>query len=201
MSFYIFKSISYIIDLYRGNIEREKNFINFAVFVSFFPILLSGPIERSGPLLSQIRNPSKIKGTDLTDGLSLFITGLFKKVALADQLGLYVDKIYQTPLEFQSAALFLATFAYGLQLYFDFSGYTDMARGISRMMGFDIMLNFNNPYLATGLRDFWRRWHISLSSWFRDYLYIPLGGNRFGKLNTYKNIIITMAVLGLWHSE
>ena len=199
LSFYIFKSISYVVDLYHRNIEREKNFLNFAVFVSFFPILLAGPIERAGPLLAQIRSPSKIKGADISDGLSLFITGLFKKVAIADQLALYVNTVYGKPSEFQSAALLLATFAFGWQLYFDFSGYSDMARGISRMMGFDIMLNFNNPYLATGLRDFWRRWHISLSSWFRDYLYIPLGGNRKGKFNTYKNIIITMAVLGLWH--
>jgi D-alanyl-lipoteichoic acid acyltransferase DltB (MBOAT superfamily) len=115
---------------------------------------------------------------DITDGLSLFITGLFKKVALADQLVLYVNSVYDKPSEFQSASLLLATFAYGWQLYFDFSGYSDMARGISRMMGFDIMLNFNNPYLATGLRDFWRRWHISLSSWFRDYLYISSGNRR-----------------------
>lgn len=199
LSFYIFKSISYVIDLHRGNIERERNFLNFAVFVSFFPILLAGPIQRPGPLLEQIRNPSKINWMDLTDGLSLFITGLFKKVALADQLVLYVNSVYDKPSEFQSASLLLATFAYGWQLYFDFSGYSDMARGISRMMGFDIMLNFNNPYLATGLRDFWRRWHISLSSWFRDYLYIPLGGNRKGQFNTYRNILITMAILGLWH--
>jgi alginate O-acetyltransferase complex protein AlgI len=199
LSFYIFKSISYVVDCYRGDVKRESSFLNHAVFVSFFPILLAGPIERAGSLLAQIRKPSKISSRDIADGLSLFITGLFKKVALADQLALYVDKIYSSPGQYQSASLLLATFAFGWQLYFDFSGYSDMARGLARMMGFDIMLNFNNPYLATGLRDFWRRWHISLSSWFRDYLYIPLGGNKNGKFNTYRNIVITMAALGLWH--
>ena len=199
LSFYIFKSIGYTIDCYRGDVERESNFVRHAVFVSFFPILLAGPIARAGNLLPQLRKNLRISSRDIADGLSLFIVGLFKKIALADCLALYVDKVYDAPAQYQSAALLLATFAFAWQIYFDFSGYTDMARGIARMMGFRIMLNFNNPYLASGLGDFWRRWHISLSTWFRDYLYIPLGGNRRGKFNTYRNLFLTMMVAGLWH--
>ena len=199
ISFYIFKSIGYVIDYYRGDVEREKNFIRHATFVSFFPILMLGPIERAGSLLPQLRKTPKISKQDIADGFSLFIVGLFKKVALADYLVLYVDKIYDAPGEYQSPALILATFAFSWQIYFDFSGYTDMARGVARMMGFRLMLNFNNPYLATGLGDFWSRWHISLSSWFKDYVYIPLGGNRKGKFNTYKNMFLTMVISGLWH--
>jgi alginate O-acetyltransferase complex protein AlgI len=199
LSFYIFKSIGYAIDCYRGDVERESNFVRHAVFVSFFPILLAGPIERAAELLPQLRKNLEISGRDIADGLSLFIVGLFKKIALADCLALYVDKVYDAPTQYQSAALLLATFAFAWQIYFDFSGYTDMARGIARMMGFHIMLNFNNPYLANGLGDFWRRWHISLSTWFRDYLYVPLGGNRRGKFNTYRNMFLTMVVAGFWH--
>jgi D-alanyl-lipoteichoic acid acyltransferase DltB (MBOAT superfamily) len=199
LSFYIFKSIGYAIDCYRGEVEREVNIIRHGAFVSFFPILLAGPVERAKNLLGQLRESLKISGQDVADGFSLFIVGLFKKVALADCLALYVDTVYDTPGEYQSAALILATFAFGWQIYFDFSGYSDMARGIGRMMGFRIMLNFNSPYLADSFSDFWRRWHISLSSWFRDYVYIPLGGNRKGKFNTYRNIFVTMLLLGFWH--
>jgi len=200
LSFYIFQSMSYTIDFYRGSIERETSFIRYAAFVSLFPRLLAGPIERAKNLLGQLRKTPKISGPDIADGLSLFLVGFFKKVALADYLALYVNKVYDVPQDFQSPALLLATFMFGWQLYFDFSGYTDMARGIARMMGIRLMLNFNNPYLAAGLSDFWRRWHISLSSWFRDYLYIPLGGNRKGTFNTYRNIFLVMVLSGLWHA-
>lgn len=199
LSFYIFQSMSYTIDYYRGNIERETSLIRYATFVSLFPRLLAGPIERAGNLLTQLHKKPAVSVQDVSDGLSLFIAGLFKKVALADYLALYVDKIYSTPDRFQSPALMLATVLFCWQIYFDFSGYTDMARGIARMMGFRLMLNFNNPYLATGLGDFWSRWHISLSSWFKDYVYIPLGGNRKGRFNTYKNMFLTMVISGLWH--
>ena len=199
LSFYIFQSMSYTIDYYRGNIERERSLIRYAAFVSLFPRLLAGPIERAGNLLPQLRKEPRVSVQDVSDGLSLFIVGLFKKVALADYLALYVDKVYSTPDKFQSPALILATFLFCWQIYFDFSGYTDMARGVARMMGFRLMLNFNNPYLATGLGDFWSRWHISLSTWFKDYVYIPLGGNRRGKFNTYKNMFLTMVISGLWH--
>lgn len=199
ISFYTFQAISYTIDFYRGKVEREKSFVRFAAFVSLFPRLLAGPIERAGNILPQLAEKPKISRENISDGFSLFIVGIFKKVALADYLKLYVDGIYEAPEFAGSLALILATFAFAWQIYFDFSGYTDMARGIARMMGFNLMLNFNNPYLATGLGEFWGRWHISLSSWFKDYLYIPLGGNRRGTFNTYRNIFITMTVSGLWH--
>lgn len=199
ISFYTFQSMSYTIDFYRGKIEREKSFIRFATFVSLFPQLVAGPIERARNLLPQLRSNPSITSRDIGDGLSLFIVGLFKKVALADYLALFVDRIYDVPNLHDGPALLLATFAFSWQIYFDFSGYTDMARGIGRMMGFRLMLNFNNPYLADGLGDFWKRWHISLSTWFRDYVYIPLGGNRKGKLNTYRNMVLAMLISGLWH--
>jgi len=199
ISFYVFQSMSYTIDYYRGNIDREKSIIAYAAFVSLFPRLVAGPIERARNLLPQLHKTPKVSLQNVADGLSLFIVGLFKKVALADYLALYVDNIYAAPEQYKSAALILATFLFCWQIYFDFSGYTDMARGIARMMGFNLMLNFNNPYLATGLSDFWARWHISLSSWFKDYVYIPLGGNRKGTFNTYRNMFLTMVISGLWH--
>ena len=199
ISFYIFQSMSYTIDYYRGNIERETSLIRYATFVSLFPRLVAGPIERAKNLLPQLHKTPKVSIQDIADGLSLFVVGFFKKVALADYMALYVDKVYDAPEQFQAPALVLATFLFSWQIYFDFSGYTDMARGVARMMGFRLMLNFNNPYLATGLGDFWSRWHISLSSWFKDYVYIPLGGNRKGKFNTYRNMFLTMVISGLWH--
>jgi D-alanyl-lipoteichoic acid acyltransferase DltB (MBOAT superfamily) len=199
ISFYVFQSMSYTIDFYRGQIERERSFVRYATFVSLFPQLVAGPIERASNLLPQLRGAARIKRQDVSDGLSLFVVGLFKKIALADYLALYVDPIYASPDSYRAPALLLATFAFAWQIYFDFSGYTDMARGIGRMLGIRLMLNFNNPYLATGLGDFWRRWHISLSTWFRDYVYIPLGGNRHGELRTYVNMVLTMLLSGLWH--
>jgi alginate O-acetyltransferase complex protein AlgI len=200
ISFYTFQSMSYSIDLYRGKIEVEKNFIRFAAFVALFPQLVAGPIERAKNLLPQLRGvaPTVTMG-NVAEGLSLFMVGLFKKMAIADFLALYVDKVYGAPGEFDGVSLLVATYAFAWQIYFDFSGYTDMARGCAKAMGIDLMINFNKPYLATGLGDFWKRWHISLSSWFGDYVYIPLGGNRHGAFNTYKNMILTMLIAGLWH--
>ncbi len=199
ISFFTFQAMSYSIDYYRGKVECEPSFIRFATFVSLFPQLVAGPIERASTLLPQLKGKPQIYKENITDGLSLFFTGLFKKIALADYLALYVDSVYTAPQFYDGAALLMATFAFSWQIYFDFSGYTDMARGIARMMGFNLMLNFNNPYLATGLGDFWNRWHISLSTWFKDYVYIPLGGNRMGTLNTYKNMFLTMVISGFWH--
>ncbi|MBM3239878.1 MBOAT family protein [Candidatus Poribacteria bacterium] len=199
ISFYTFHAMSYTIDFYRGNIPKEPSFIRFATFIALFPQLVAGPIVRAGDMLPQLTGKPEIRKENITDGLSLFFVGLFKKVALADYLALYVDKVYAAPALFDGLSLVLATFAFGWQIYFDFSGYTDMARGIARLMGFNLKLNFNNPYLATSLGDFWNRWHISLSSWFKDYLYIPLGGNRKGQFNTYKNMFLTMVISGLWH--
>lgn len=199
LSFYIFQSLSYTIDYYRGNVAKETSLLRYATFVALFPRLLAGPIERAKNLLPQLHKTPEVRTEDITDGLSMFVVGLFKKVALADYLALYVNKVYAAPDQFQSPALILATFLFAWQIYFDFGGYTDMARGIARMMGFRLMLNFNNPYLAASLGEFWSRWHISLSSWFKDYLYIPLGGNRKGTYNTYRNMFIVMVISGLWH--
>ena len=199
ISFYTFQSMSYTIDFYRGNIAREPSFVRFATFVTFFPQLVAGPIERAKTLLPQFSKRPRVTVADICDGVSLFLVGLFKKVSLANYLGLYVDRIYSEAATQGGAALALATFAFGWQIYFDFSGYTDMARGVARCMGFRLMLNFRNPYLAVSLADFWSRWHISLSTWFRDYLYIPLGGNRVGSLKFCRNLLITFIVSGLWH--
>jgi alginate O-acetyltransferase complex protein AlgI len=199
LSFYVFLSLGYTIDCYRGHVSRERNFLRHATFVALFPQLLAGPIERARHLLPQLRGTPRITWNDVAEGLSLFVVGLFKKIALADYLAMYVSPVYNAPDEYQAPALLLATFAFAWQIYFDFSGYTDMARGIARLMGIRLMLNFDNPYLATGLGDFWRRWHISLSTWFRDYVYIPLGGNRRGEVRTYVNMALTMLISGLWH--
>ena len=199
LSFYLLQSLGYVIDNYRGAAERETSLLRYAVSLSFFPKLLAGPIERANRFLPQLRKRRDVTVRDFTDGLSMFVVGLFKKIALADYFALYVAKVYSAPGDFQGPALILATFLFSWQIYFDFSGYTDMARGIARMMGIRLMLNFNNPYLATSLGDFWRRWHISLSSWFKDYVYIPLGGNRKGTFRTYRNVFLTMVISGLWH--
>ena len=199
ISFYTFQSMSYTIDYYRGKIAAERNLLRFAAYVSLFPQLVAGPIERAASLLPQLARAPRIAWHDVTDGLSLFTLGLFKKVALANYLALYVDRVYAAPQSQSAAALLVATFFFAWQIYFDFSGYTDMARGIARAMGIDLMLNFNKPYLATDLGDFWRRWHISLSTWFRDYVYIPLGGNRGDAARTYFNIFLTMVISGVWH--
>ncbi len=208
ISFHTFQSMSYTIDAYFGVIQTEHNFIRFLTFVSFFPQLVAGPIERAHNLLPQLQGTPTITAQRISDGLSLFLVGLFKKVALADYLAKYVDQIYGDPnSEFiqailqsqQAPALILATVAFGWQIYFDFSGYTDMARGIAEMMGFRLMLNFNNPYAATGLGDFWNRWHISLSTWFKDYVYFPLGGSRGTLWETYRNMFLTMVISGIWH--
>src|SRR5437773_10453557 len=199
ISFFTFQSLSYTIDFYLGNVQRERNFLRFATFVCFFPQLMAGPIERARHLLPQFHQFPPIRLQNFTDGASLFLVGLFKKLALANYLANYVERVYDDPKAFGAPALILATVAFGWQILFDFSGYTDMARGVARLLGFNLILNFNNPYLATGLGEFWSRWHIGLSSWFRDYLYIPLGGNRSGTLTTYRNLFITFFISGIWH--
>jgi len=199
ISFFTFQSLSYTIDFYFGKMCRERNFLRFATFVCFFPQLMAGPIERARHLLPQFQRFPAIRLQNFTDGASLFLVGLFKKMALANYLSLYVERVYENPRAVGAPALIAATAAFGWQIFFDFSGYTDMARGVAKLMGFDLILNFNNPYLATGLGEFWSRWHISLSSWFRDYVYIPLGGNRNGTLNTYRNLLLTFLLSGFWH--
>ncbi|MCL5098167.1 MAG: MBOAT family protein [Candidatus Omnitrophica bacterium] len=199
ISFFTFQSMSYTIDFYLGKVRRERNFVRFATFVCFFPQLMAGPIERAKHLLPQLYQFPAFRWENITDGLSLFLVGLFKKLALANYLSLYVERVYDNPGAFRAPALILATVAFGWQIFFDFSGYTDMARGVARLLGFDLMLNFNNPYLATGLGEFWSRWHISLSTWFRDYVYIPLGGNRNGVSSMYRNLFLTFFISGIWH--
>jgi len=199
ISFFTFQSISYVVDVYRGTVPAERDLVRYATYVSLFPQMISGPICRAGALLPQLRRTPRIGREDVTRGASLFLVGLFKKVALADYLALYVDRVYRAPEDFQAPALALATFAFAWQIYFDFSGYTDMARGVARTLGFHLTENFRAPYVASGLGDFWRRWNITVSSWFRDYVYIPLGGNRGGRLRTSRNIAVTMLLSGLWH--
>jgi D-alanyl-lipoteichoic acid acyltransferase DltB (MBOAT superfamily) len=199
ISFFTFQSLSYTIDFYLGNVHRERNFLRFATFVCFFPQLMAGPIERARHLLPQFNQFPPVRLQNFTDGASLFLVGLFKKLALANYLSYYVERVYDNPKAHGAPALILATVAFGWQIFFDFSGYTDMARGLARIMGFNLILNFNNPYLATGIGEFWTRWHISLSSWFRDYVYIPLGGNRQGVFATYRNLFITFFISGIWH--
>ncbi len=199
ISFFTFQSLSYTIDFYLGNVQRERNFVRFSTFVCFFPQLMAGPIERAKHLLPQFHQFPPVRLQNFTDGASLFLVGLFKKLALANYLSFYVERVYDNPTAFDAPALMLATFAFAWQIFFDFSGYTDMARGVAKLMGFNLILNFNNPYLATGLGDFWSRWHIGLSSWFRDYVYIPLGGNRGGAFKTYRNLFITFFISGIWH--
>jgi len=199
ISFFTFQSLSYTIDFYFGNVERERNFLRFATFVCFFPQLMAGPIERAKHLLPQFRQFPAVRLRNFTDGASLFLVGLFKKLALANYLSFYVERVYDNPEAHGAPALILATVAFGWQIFFDFSGYTDMARGVAKFMGFNLILNFNNPYLATGLGDFWARWHISLSTWFRDYVYIPLGGKRDGTFRMYRNLFLTFFISGIWH--
>ncbi len=197
ISFYTFQSLSYTMDFYLGKMERERNFLRFATFVCFFPQLMAGPIERARHLIPQFRQFPAVRLQNFTDGASLFLVGLFKKLALANYLSFYVDRVYDNPAGCGAPGLLLATVAFGWQIYFDFSGYTDMARGVAKLMGFNLILNFNNPYLASSLGDFWRRWHISLSTWFRDYVYIPLGGNREGNWKTVPQSFYYVSYL--WH--
>jgi D-alanyl-lipoteichoic acid acyltransferase DltB (MBOAT superfamily) len=191
--------MTYTIDIYRGELDPTKNFIDYALFVSFFPQILAGPIERALNLLPQVSTPRHITREKVLTGLNLVLLGYFKKVAIADTLAPIVGSIFDSPGGMSSGQLWAGVYAYTFQIYGDFSGYTDIARGISTILGFESMENFNTPYLSRSITEFWRRWHISLSTWFRDYLYIPLGGNRNGRARMYVNIIITMFLCGLWH--
>ncbi len=200
ISFYTFQTMSYTIDLYRRKIPCEKDFIKFAVFVSFFPQLVAGPIVRASEFLPQLHRPPRIRREEFNSGMTLVFQGLFKKIVLADLLAaLAVDDVFANPGAFSSWDLYFALAGYAFQIYNDFSGYSDIAIGAARMLGFGLPQNFNRPYMALGIREFWTRWHISLSTWLRDYLYIPLGGNRRGERRTYANLLITMLLGGLWH--
>lgn len=200
ISFYTFQTMSYTVDIYRGETKATHNFIDFALFVSYFPQLVAGPIERSSRLLPQLQNPRRVDGDDFVQGLYLIVSGLFMKIVVADNMATIVNAVYGTPTgELSGATYLVATWCFAVQIYGDFYGYSAIARGVSRWMGVSLMVNFRMPYLATNPSDFWQRWHISLSSWLRDYLYIPLGGNRRGKWLTYRNLMLTMLLGGLWH--
>ncbi|MFW5979702.1 MAG: MBOAT family O-acyltransferase [Halanaerobium sp.] len=199
ISFYTFQTLSYTLDVYRGDKEAEKHFGIFALYVSFFPQLVAGPIERSTRLLPQFRKKIDFDSARVASGLQLMLWGYFKKVVVADRLALYVNGVYNNLEGLRGITLILATVFFAFQIYCDFSGYSSIAIGAARVMGFDLMTNFRRPYFAKSIPEFWRRWHISLSTWFKDYLYIPLGGNRVSKIRYYFNLFITFLVSGLWH--
>ncbi len=199
ISFYTFQTLSYTIDLYRRQIPPCPSLLDFALFVAFFPQLVAGPIVRAADFLPQLRKPLVRDRVDLFLGTRQFIIGLFKKVFVADNLARFVDEVFANAGAYDTTTTWLAVIAYAIQIYCDFSGYSDMAIGTARMLGFRFQTNFDFPYLASSMSDFWRRWHISLSSWLRDYLYIPLGGNRQGPWRTQLNLLMTMLLGGLWH--
>lgn len=199
ISFYTFQALSYTIDVYRGDMPVERDFFEFALYVSFFPQLVAGPIERSTNLLHQLKIHHEFDAKRASSGLRIMVWGYFKKIVIADRLAVIVETIYDNPAGYSGIPYFIATIAFAIQIYCDFSGYSDIAIGSARIMGINLMKNFERPYFSRSITEFWRRWHISLSSWFRDYLYIPLGGSRKGYLRMLLNLFIIFLVSGLWH--
>ncbi len=199
ISFYTFQTLSYSIDVWRGNIEAERHFGYYSLFVCFFPQLVAGPIERPENLLPQLKAEHKFSADDFEAGLKRMLAGYFKKIVVADLVAKYVDSVFNSPETASGAGVMLASMLFAVQIYCDFSGYTDIAIGCARIMGYRLMQNFDRPYSAGNIKDFWSRWHISLTSWFKDYLYIPLGGNRKGKARMIANLFIVFLVSGLWH--
>jgi len=199
ISFYTFQTLSYTIDVYRGQKEPERHLGIFALYVAFFPQLVAGPIERSTRLLPQFMKRHEYDYQRITDGLKLMAWGFFKKLVIADRVGVYVNAVYNNPTDYTGMPLAIATYFFAFQIYCDFSGYSDIAIGAARVFGIDLMQNFRQPYFSRSVAEFWRRWHISLSTWFKDYLYIPLGGNRASKMRWYFNIMFVFMISGLWH--
>ncbi len=202
ISFYTFQALSYTMDVYRGEVEAEKNPLRYALFVSFFPQLVAGPIERSRNLLNQVRKVHEIKLWNydrVAAGLMMMMWGLFMKMVIADRVAIFVDNVWQNIHAVGTIETVFAAVGFSIQIYCDFGAYSIIAIGAARVMGFELMENFNTPYFATSIQDFWRRWHISLSTWLKDYLYIPMGGNRKGKIRKYFNLMVTFLVSGLWH--
>jgi alginate O-acetyltransferase complex protein AlgI len=199
ISFYTFEAINYTVDVFRRRVPAERNLGHFMLFITFFPHLVAGPIVRARDFLPQIRRRKHWNWARMEHGVQLFLMGLFKKLAIADRMALYVDPVFKDPEKFGSAAVWVAVLAYALQIYCDFSGYTDMALGSAHLLGYKLGRNFNMPYLASNISEFWRRWHISLSTWLRDYLFIPIGGSRGTRWQTCRNLLITMTLGGLWH--
>jgi D-alanyl-lipoteichoic acid acyltransferase DltB (MBOAT superfamily) len=199
ISFYTFQALGYAVDVYRGTIKAERGFITYALFVTFFPQLLAGPIERAADLLPQFKTDHQFDYDRVTAGLKLAAWGMFKKTVIADRLAVYVSAVYENPGVYPAPALLLATFFFAFQIYCDFSGYSDIAVGTARILGFRLTTNFRDPYFSASIGEFWRRWHISLSTWLKDYVYIPLGGNRKGVFRRNLNLLVTFALSGLWH--
>ena len=199
ISFYTFQSLGYVIDVYRGQWKAEKSLLKYASFVSFFPQLLAGPIGRSKGLLPQMGEERTFDYTQAMTGVKMMLWGYYKKLVIADLLAKYVNRVFDSPREYSGFALVLASVFFAIQIYCDFSGYSDIAVGTAKLFGIELIQNFKSPYFATSIREFWSRWHISLSTWFRDYLYIPLGGNRVSKPRHYFNLMVTFLVSGLWH--
>lgn len=199
ISFYTFQALSYMIDVKRGRMNAEKDFVKLALYISFFPQLVAGPIVKAKDFLPQLDEDRKVSLSGIECGLQLMVFGLFKKIVLADHLSVFVDDVFHAPSAFNWTTLILAMFSYSLQIYFDFSGYSDIAIGCARCFGYDFQPNFNLPYISKNVTEFWRRWHISLSTWLKECLYIPLGGNRKGKRRQYINLFTTMLLGGLWH--
>jgi D-alanyl-lipoteichoic acid acyltransferase DltB (MBOAT superfamily) len=199
LSFHTFQSMSYTIEVYRGNFRAERHLGLYAEYVLFYPQMVAGPIERPQNLLPQFHTPVVFKSQNIFQGVELMLWGLFKKVVIADNLALIADPAFHNPVLYRGWPLVLATYAFAIQIYCDFSGYTDIARGAARTLGYHLMLNFDRPYHAQSIAEFWRRWHISLSTWFRDYVYIPLGGNRTSTGRHYFNIMVVFLISGLWH--
>jgi alginate O-acetyltransferase complex protein AlgI len=199
ISFYTFHGMSYVFDIYRGKQQPVSNFVDYAVFVSFFPLLVAGPIERASHLLPQVQKSRSFNYTQAVEGCRLILWGLFKKVVIADSLAGIVDNIFDHYTEYNGASLIVGAVAFSFQIYGDFSGYSDIALGTAKLFGFELLINFKFPYFSRDIAEFWRRWHISLSSWFKDYLYIPLGGSKHGKLKAVRNTFIIFLVSGFWH--
>ena len=199
ISFYTFQTLSYIIDVHRGKVEAERSPIKLALYISFFPQLVSGPIVKAGEFLPQLCEDRNVSLVNLEKGVQIFLFGLFKKVVIADNIAVFVNAVYSNPVQFGGGTVLLAVVGYSIQLYCDFSGYSDMAVGCARGLGYELPRNFNMPYLSRSVKEFWKRWHISLSTWLMEYLYIPLGGNRKGKVRNYVNLMLTMVIGGLWH--
>jgi D-alanyl-lipoteichoic acid acyltransferase DltB (MBOAT superfamily) len=199
ISFYTFQALGYSMDVYRGQARAERDFVSYALFVTFFPQLVAGPIERTGNLLPQFKINHGFDYDRVTSGLRLAAWGMFKKAAIADRLAVYVNGVYGDPAAYPAASLALAAFFFAFQIYCDFSGYSDIAIGCARVLGFNLMNNFRQPCFAASITDFWRRWHISLSTWLKDYLYIPLGGSRKGAARQRLNLLLTFLLSGLWH--
>ena len=198
ISFYTFQSMSYTIDVLRGSVSC-CSFPDVALYISFFPQLVAGPIVKAADFMPQLKKNEPLKLTDFSVGVQIFAFGLFKKIVIADNLSVFVDDVFAKPLAFSSLSVVLAVISYSIQIYCDFSGYSDMAIGVARCFGYDFKANFNMPYISKNVTEFWKRWHISLSSWLQEYLYIPLGGNRKGKTRRYINLLLTMVLGGLWH--